>query len=119
MKNTAAKKTLLLGRVKIATHNLFQIINRHLKQHGTVPIENTPLQLDKVAFKCVLCLWLSQNFKETEFSFTNKWVENFFHVCERLAGLVRCIFVFIFLNYEQCRKRLESGNFVTQTHFSR
>ena len=46
--NTAAKKTLRLGRVKIATHNLFQLINRHLKQQGTVPIENTPLQLEKV-----------------------------------------------------------------------
>ena len=49
LQNTAAKKTLLLGRVKIATHNLFQLINRHLKQHGPVPIENTPLQLDKVS----------------------------------------------------------------------
>lgn len=49
IQNTAAKKTLLLGRIKIATHNLFQLVNKHLKQQTTtVPLENTALQLEKI-----------------------------------------------------------------------
>ncbi|CAH1232655.1 CCDC42 [Branchiostoma lanceolatum] len=46
IKNTAAKKTLLLGRIKMATHNLFQLVNKHLKQ--AVEMENTHEQLSKV-----------------------------------------------------------------------
>ncbi|XP_031555849.1 coiled-coil domain-containing protein 42 homolog [Actinia tenebrosa] len=46
IKNTAAKKTLLLGRIKMATHNLFMLVNRHLGQTGT--IEQTEKQLEKI-----------------------------------------------------------------------
>jgi len=46
IQNTAAKKTLLLGRIKMATHNLFMLVNRHLKQ-STV-IELTEKQLEKI-----------------------------------------------------------------------
>ncbi|XP_071478707.1 coiled-coil domain-containing protein 42 homolog [Diadema antillarum] len=46
IKNTAAKKTLLLGRIKMATHNLFQLVNRHSKtSSGT---DNTLEQLTKI-----------------------------------------------------------------------
>ncbi|EDO39885.1 predicted protein [Nematostella vectensis] len=46
IKNTAAKKTLLLGRIKMATHNLFMLVNRHLGQTGMVDM--TDKQLDKI-----------------------------------------------------------------------
>ncbi|KXJ27520.1 coiled-coil domain-containing protein 42 homolog [Exaiptasia diaphana] len=46
IKNTAAKKTLLLGRIKMATHNLFMLVNRHLGQTGA--IEQTEKQLEKI-----------------------------------------------------------------------
>ena len=47
IQNTAAKKTLLLGRIKIATHNLYQLVCKHSK--GTVqPTENTITQLDRI-----------------------------------------------------------------------
>ncbi|WP_411017660.1 hypothetical protein, partial [Salmonella sp. s51090] len=46
IKNTAAKKTLLLGRIKMATHNLFQLVNRHQKQSGST--ELTEEQLSKI-----------------------------------------------------------------------
>ncbi|ELT94686.1 hypothetical protein CAPTEDRAFT_93836, partial [Capitella teleta] len=49
IKNTAAKKTLLLGRVKMATHNLFQLVNRHQKtRRDDVDIEDTTEQLIRV-----------------------------------------------------------------------
>lgn len=43
IKNTAAKKTLLLGRIKMATHNLYQLVKRHQKQAGAA--EETTEQL--------------------------------------------------------------------------
>merc|ERR1712173_477444 len=47
IQNTAAKKTLLLGRIKIATHNLYQLVCKHSK--GTVqPTENTIVQLERI-----------------------------------------------------------------------
>jgi len=47
IQNTAAKKTLLLGRIKIAIHNLYQLVCKHSK--GTVaPTEDTMVQLDRI-----------------------------------------------------------------------
>ncbi|CAB3976785.1 Hypothetical predicted protein [Paramuricea clavata] len=46
IKNTAATKTLLLGRIKMATHNLFMLVNGQLKT--TTVIENTERQLEKI-----------------------------------------------------------------------
>ena len=46
IQNTAAKKTLLLGRIKMATHNLFMLVNKHVKQ--TTPVESTTEQLAKI-----------------------------------------------------------------------
>merc|ERR1711976_353705 len=49
IKNTAAKKTLLLGRIKMATHNLFQLVNRHQKtRRDEVEVEDTTEQLIRI-----------------------------------------------------------------------
>eukprot|EP00070_Physeter_catodon_P011794 XP_007126698.1 coiled-coil domain-containing protein 42 isoform X2 [Physeter catodon] len=48
IQNTAAKKTLLLGTIKMATLNLFQIVSKQLKEASFVPLEDTHKQLDTI-----------------------------------------------------------------------
>ncbi|XP_001367716.1 coiled-coil domain-containing protein 42 [Monodelphis domestica] len=48
IQNTAAKKTLLLGTIKMATLNLFQIVSKQLKETTQVPLEDTHKQLDMI-----------------------------------------------------------------------
>ncbi|XP_069044238.1 coiled-coil domain-containing protein 42-like isoform X1 [Lepisosteus oculatus] len=50
IQNTAAKKTLLLGTIKMATLNLYQIVCKRARDTGEEPIalEDTPRQLQKI-----------------------------------------------------------------------
>ncbi|XP_049622283.1 coiled-coil domain-containing protein 42 isoform X2 [Suncus etruscus] len=48
IQNTAAKKTLLLGTIKMATLNLFQIVSKQLKETTSVSLEDTHKQLDMI-----------------------------------------------------------------------
>ncbi|XP_017386955.1 coiled-coil domain-containing protein 42 [Cebus imitator] len=48
IQNTAAKKTLLLGTIKMATLNLFQIVSKQLKEATEVALEDTHKQLDMI-----------------------------------------------------------------------
>ncbi|KAG2470756.1 CCD42 protein, partial [Polypterus senegalus] len=49
IQNTAAKKTLLLGQIKMVTLNLFQLVNKQSVQQEDIPIEDTAGQLKKVS----------------------------------------------------------------------
>ncbi|XP_039211042.1 coiled-coil domain-containing protein 42 isoform X2 [Crotalus tigris] len=46
IQNTAAKKTLMLGTIKMATLNLYQSVNKQMKEALMVPLEDTHRQLD-------------------------------------------------------------------------
>uniref|UniRef100_A0A8D0GJN0 Coiled-coil domain containing 42 n=1 Tax=Sphenodon punctatus TaxID=8508 RepID=A0A8D0GJN0_SPHPU len=46
IQNTAAKKTLMLGTIKMATLNLFQSIGKQMKETMVVPVEDTHKQLE-------------------------------------------------------------------------
>ncbi|XP_065272320.1 coiled-coil domain-containing protein 42 [Emys orbicularis] len=48
IQNTAAKKTLMLGTIKMATLNLFQSVSKQLKETLSVPVEDTHRQLDMI-----------------------------------------------------------------------
>ncbi|XP_041094672.1 coiled-coil domain-containing protein 42-like [Polyodon spathula] len=50
IQNTAAKKTLLLGTIKMATLNLYQTVCKRQRDGGgdPVPLEDTPKQLEKI-----------------------------------------------------------------------
>ncbi|KAL2767758.1 cilia- and flagella-associated protein 73, partial [Daubentonia madagascariensis] len=48
IQNTAAEKTLLLGRASMSVLNLFQLVCQHQKQPPTLDIEDTDGQLEQV-----------------------------------------------------------------------
>ncbi|XP_077995509.1 coiled-coil domain-containing protein 42 homolog [Glandiceps talaboti] len=64
IKNTAAKKTLLLGRIKMATHNLFMLVNKHLRQQQLV--EDTTEQLSKIQVFIMDLTQITQEIKRAE-----------------------------------------------------
>ncbi|KAM8960675.1 cilia- and flagella-associated protein 73 [Pelodytes ibericus] len=48
IQNTAAENTLRLGRIRMASMNLFQTITKHMRMKTDISMEDTAEQLDKV-----------------------------------------------------------------------
>ncbi|XP_013991562.1 coiled-coil domain-containing protein 42 [Salmo salar] len=65
IQNTAAKKTLLLGTIKMATLNLYQCVCKRAKDTGESPIapEDTIKQLEKIQtfLADLICIWEEVN----------------------------------------------------------
>ncbi|XP_064425708.1 coiled-coil domain-containing protein 42 [Latimeria chalumnae] len=63
IQNTAAKKTLLLGTIKMATLNLFQTVSKHAKAKMTVPLEDTQQQLEVIQqfIQELTSIWMDVN----------------------------------------------------------
>jgi len=64
IQNTAAKKTLLLGRIKMATHNLFMLVHKHVKQ--TIEVDSTPEQLQKIQMFILDLTQITNEIKKSE-----------------------------------------------------
>jgi len=76
IQNTAAKRTLLLGRIKIATHNLFQLVNKHLKtppplQGSGIQVDDTSAQLEKIQMFIQDLSQITQEIKRVEAATAN------------------------------------------------
>ncbi|XP_029427584.1 cilia- and flagella-associated protein 73 isoform X2 [Rhinatrema bivittatum] len=50
LQNTAMEKTLLIGRIKMATFNIFQILNKQMRLQLDIAVEDPLGQLDKIQF---------------------------------------------------------------------
>ena len=60
IQTTAARKTLLLGQIKMATHNLYTLMYKHLQRK--VPVkeaDDTLMQLGKVNEPITVLVYLS------------------------------------------------------------
>nr|XP_028566765.1 cilia- and flagella-associated protein 73 isoform X1 [Podarcis muralis] len=66
IQNTAADKTLELGRIKLAALNLFQMVAKHRKLPADVPMEDTAAQLDAVELCVVDLNDILANFRKGE-----------------------------------------------------
>ncbi|KAL3858096.1 hypothetical protein ACJMK2_012707 [Sinanodonta woodiana] len=69
IKNTAAKKTLELGRIKMATHNLYQLVKKHQKQAAQA--EETSDQLNQIRMFIQDLTQISNDIKRMELSGTS------------------------------------------------
>ena len=69
IQTTAAKKTLVLGQLKIATHNLFLLMYKHLqKKIPPHEHEDTLRQLDKVSLSSPSIIHISHTHTHTTHS---------------------------------------------------
>ncbi|XP_053225810.1 cilia- and flagella-associated protein 73 isoform X3 [Podarcis raffonei] len=66
IQNTAADKTLELGRIKLAALNLFQMVAKHRKLPADVAMEDTAAQLDAVELCVVDLNDILANFRKGE-----------------------------------------------------